>query len=291
MTRIDTHHHLWDLSVRDQPWTAALPALRRSFSMADLVPELDRAEIDATVLVQTIAVKAETPELLVIAAGSPRIAGVVGWVDLEAPDVEDTIAALRGLPGGERLVGIRHQVQGEPDRAWLNRPSVRRGLAAVAAAGLSYDLLVTPNQLPSAISSARELPDLRFILDHGGKPQIARDRLEPWSGLIASLAALPNVAVKLSGLATEASQWWNVDELQPYVDVLLNTFGASRILFGSDWPVSLLAASYSETAAAAAQLLDGISEDEREAVFGSNAIIWYRLSREKHEQHEDRGSH
>jgi L-fuconolactonase len=291
MTRIDSHHHVWDLSVRDQPWTAELPALRRSFSMADLVPELDRADIDATVLVQTITVAAETPELLAIASTSPRIAGVVGWVDLEARDVADTLAALRGLPGGERLVGIRHQVQGEPDPGWLDRPSVRRGLAAVAAAGLTYDLLVTPDQLPAAISAAQDIPGLQFVLDHGGKPQIARNRLEPWGGLIASLGALPNVAVKLSGLATEASNEWSVGELQPYVDSILEAFGASRILFGSDWPVSLLAASYSETIGAAEQLLDGISADECEAVFGSNAVTWYRLSLERLRQDEGWGSH
>jgi L-fuconolactonase len=289
MTRIDSHHHFWDLSVRDQPWTAELPALRRSFSMADLVPELDRSGIDATVLVQTVTVAAETPELLAIASASARIAGVVGWLDLEAPDVTDTLAGLRGLPGGERLVGIRHQVQGEPDPGWLDRPSVRRGLAAVAAAGLTYDLLVKPDQLPAAISAARDTPGLRFVLDHGGKPQIARHQLEPWGGLIASLGALPNVAVKLSGLATEASNEWTVRELQPYVDTILEAFGASRILFGSDWPVSLLAASYSETIGAAEQLLNGVSADERDAVFGSNALTWYRLSLERLRQDEGSG--
>jgi L-fuconolactonase len=259
--------------------------------MADLVPELDRAGIDATVLVQTITVAAETPELLAIASASARIAGVVGWLDLEAPDVTDTLAALRGLPGGERLVGIRHQVQGEPDPGWLDRPSVRRGLSAVAAAGLTYDLLVTPDQLPAAIRAARDIPGLPFVLDHGGKPQIARHQLEPWGSHIASLGALPNVAVKLSGLATEASNEWTVGELQPYVDTLIDAFGASRILFGSDWPVSLLAASYSETIGAAEQLLNGISADERDAVFGSNALTWYRLSHERLRQDEGWGRH
>jgi L-fuconolactonase len=284
-TRIDAHHHLWDLDVRDQPWTAELPALRRSFDIDDLAPELASAGIDATVLVQTITTPDETPELLATAAGSPLIAGVVGWVDLEAPDVAHQIAALRELPGGDALVGIRHQVQGEPDPDWLTRPSVLRGLAAVAAAGLSYDLLVIPEQLPAAIAAARQLPELRFILDHAGKPRISQGELEPWSGFIASLAALPNVAAKLSGLTTEASAQWSVSELQPYVDVLFGSFGASRIMFGSDWPVSLLAAPYSETVAAAEHLLRGASEADREAVFGATALEWYQLPLHRLEGH------
>lgn len=277
MVRIDAHHHVWDLDVRDQPWTAGLPALRRSFDIDDLAPDLAAADIDATVVVQTITTPDETPELLAMAAASPLIAGVVGWVDLEARDIAHQIAALRELPGGGALVGIRHQVQGEPDPDWLTRPSVLRGLSAVATAGLSYDLLVTPGQLPAAISAAGRVPGLRFILDHAGKPRIARGELEQWSALIASLAALPNVAAKLSGLATEASAPWSVSQLQPYADVLLTSFGASRIMFGSDWPVSLLAAPYSETVAAAEHLLRGASDSDREAVFGATALEWYQL--------------
>jgi L-fuconolactonase len=275
--RIDAHHHVWDLTVRDQPWTADFPLLRRSFDLADLVPELASAAIDATVVVQTVTTPDETPELLALAETSPLVAGVVGWVDLQAPDVADRLAELRELPGGTALVGIRHQVQGERDLEWLDRASVRRGLTAVAEAGLSYDLLVTPNQLPAAISAARHIPELRFILDHAGKPHIARGQIEPWASLVASLAALPNVAVKLSGLATEASAQWTVGDLQPYADTLLATFGSSRIMFGSDWPVSLLAAPYAETVAAAAQLLGGASTDELDAVFGGTAVEWYRL--------------
>ncbi|MCU1596337.1 MAG: hypothetical protein JWQ47_76 [Glaciihabitans sp.] len=277
MVRIDAHHHVWDLDVRDQPWTAGLPALRRSFDIDDLAPDLEAADIDATVVVQTITTPDETPELLAMAAASPLIAGVVGWVDLEARDIAHQIAVLRELPGGGALVGIRHQVQGEPDPDWLTRPSVLRGLSAVATAGLSYDLLVTPGQLPAAISAAGRVPGLRFILDHAGKPRIARGELEQWSALIASLAALPNVAAKLSGLATEASAPWSVSQLQPYADVLLTSFGASRIMFGSDWPVSLLAAPYSETVAAAEHLLRGASDSDREAVFGATALEWYQL--------------
>jgi L-fuconolactonase len=276
--RIDAHHHVWDLDVRDQPWTAELPALRRSFNIDNLAPELASAGIEATVVVQTITTPDETPELLDLAAASPLIAGVVGWVDLEARDIEHRISALRELPGGNALVGIRHQVQGEPDLDWLTRPAVLRGLAEVATAGLSYDLLVTPDQLPAAIAAARQLPELRFILDHAGKPRIAQGKLEPWSGLVTSLAALSNVATKLSGLTTEAGANWTVGSLAPYVDVLLTSFGASRIMFGSDWPVSLLAASYSETVDVTEHLLRGVSVSDREAIFGATAVEWYQLS-------------
>jgi L-fuconolactonase len=276
--RIDAHHHVWNLAVRDQPWTTSLPVLHRSFDMNDLQPELAAAGIDATVLVQTLTIPDETPELLALATEFPHVAGVVGWVDLEAADVADQLAAMRELPGGDALVGIRHQVQEEPDRAWLERRAVLRGLAAVADAGLSYDLLVTPNQLPAAIRAARLLPQLRFVLDHGGKPRIARALVEPWAGLIGSLAAMTNVAVKLSGLATEATAAWTIADLQPYVDILLNRFGPSRLLFGSDWPVSLLAAPYSYTVEVASRLTSDLSTEERAGVFGGNAVDWYKLS-------------
>jgi L-fuconolactonase len=278
MTRIDAHHHVWDLSVRDQPWTESLPALRRSFDIDELTPHLDAAGIDGTVLVQTISDPAETPELLTLAVSHPVIAGVVGWVDLESPAVADALGVLGEHPGADALVGIRHQVQGEPDRSWLERPAVLRGLTAVGEAGLAYDLLVTPDQLPAAISAASTLPDVRFILDHAGKPRIANGELEPWSSLIRSLAALPNVAVKLSGLATEASADWTTEELRPFVDVLLDSFGTSRVMFGSDWPVSLLTADYAHTVETASQLLERLSVAERDAIFGLTAMTWYDLS-------------
>src|SRR4051794_39853652 len=157
MFRVDAHHHLWDLSVRDQPWIAGpeLAALRRSFNVSDLAAVARPAGVDATVLVQTVTVADETPELLSIA--DPLIAGVVGWIDLTAPDAGERLAALRGGDGGERLVGIRHQVQSEPDPRWLCRPDVRAGLAAVAREGLVYDLLTIPQQLPAAVETVRAL--------------------------------------------------------------------------------------------------------------------------------------
>ena len=157
---VDAHHHLWDLAVRDQPWLAddGLEPLRRTFTVEELARAARPAGVDATVLVQTITDAAETPDLLALAAEHELIAGVVGWVDLTADDVAGALVALRELPGGDRLVGIRHQVQGEPDPEWLCRADVRRGLRAVADAGLAYDLLTIPVQLPAAVATVRALP-------------------------------------------------------------------------------------------------------------------------------------
>ena len=276
--RVDAHHHLWDLAVRDQPWTAGLPALRRSFALAELEPELRREGIDDTVLVQTVDVAEETPELLALAAKHPVIAGVVGWVDLTAPDVAERIAELVAGPGGRHLVGVRHGVQGEPDPRWLCRGDVRRGLAAVADAGLVYDLLVVPVQLPAAVQTVRALPGLRFVLDHAGKPMIAERERVGWAADIAALGAEDNVAVKLSGLVTEADlDNWTIDDIRPYAGDVLATFGPERTMYGSDWPVCLLAADYPRVAGLARALIAGLTEVERDAVLGGTAARWYRL--------------
>ncbi|WP_411113554.1 amidohydrolase family protein [Streptomyces sp. 029-5] len=277
---IDAHHHLWDLSVRDQDWITgpAMAPIRRNFTLADLAAETRAAGVSATVLVQTIGVPDETPEFLAAANGSDLVAGVVGWTDLTAPGVADTLAALRELPGGDRLVGIRHQVQGEPDPEWLLRPDVRRGLAAVAAAGLVYDLVILEHQLPAAAKAADLLPGLTFVLDHLGKPPIAGGVTEPWAGLVRELAARPNTVCKLSGMVTEAA-WdsWTAEGLRPYADTVLDAFGPERLMFGSDWPVCRLAATYGEVLDAARTLTDGLGEDERDAVFRDTARRVYAL--------------
>lgn len=277
---VDAHHHVWDLSVRDQDWISgdALAPIRRDFALDDLENEASSAGVGATVLVQTIAVAEETPEFLALAAASPLVAGVVGWVDLTAPDVTDAIAALRALPGGEFLVGVRHLVQAEPDPQWLLRPDVTRGLAAVASAGLVYDLLVLPRQIPAAVTAAASLPELTFVLDHLGKPPIAEGELGPWADNINALAALPNTVCKLSGMVTEAA-WdaWTVQDLRPFAETALDAFGPDRIMFGSDWPVCLLAASYRDVVDAARDLTGSLSPAEQAAVFAGTATRIYRL--------------
>ena len=184
---MDAHHHVWDLDTRDQPWTAGLPALRRSFSLSDLRPHLVANRVQATVIVQTVCVAEETPEMLALANEATEVGGVVGWVDLTAPDVDERLSSLREGPGGNYLVGVRHQVQEEPDPRWLCRDDVRRGLAAVGRAGLAYDFVVRAHQLPAVVETVAALGDVRFVLDHGGKPAIIDGVVTPWSEHIRSL--------------------------------------------------------------------------------------------------------
>lgn len=277
MTVVDAHHHVWDLSVRDQDWITGpeLRPLRRNFTVADLHPEARAAGVDRTVLVQTITVAEETPEFLALAAEHRLIAGVVGWTDLTRPDVADELARLRELPGGRYLKGIRHQVQGESDPEWLLRADVRRGLAAVTDAGLVYDLVVLPHQLPACVKAAVDHPGLTFVLDHLGKPPIASGGRDPWETAVRSLAALSNTVCKLSGMVTEADHAsWTVDDLRPYADVVLDAFGPDRLMFGSDWPVCTLAASYRHVLDTALELT---GQSDRRQIFETTATRVYDL--------------
>lgn len=280
MSRVDAHHHVWDLSVREQTWMTGpeMDPIRKSFSIADLAPLAAAADVTATVLVQTVGLLDETVEFLEIAGGNDLVAGVVGWVDLTAPDVADTLASLLARPDGSYLKAIRHQVHDEPDVEWLLRPDVQRGLAAVADAGLAYDLLTKTPHLPAAIQTARNLPQLSFVVDHISKPVIG-DPLTPWSTQLQALAALPNVTCKLSGMVTEAP-WdtWKPADLQPYADVVLNAFGPDRVMFGSDWPVCLLAASYADVVSTAETLTATLSASDQHAVFNTTAARVYQLS-------------
>ena len=227
---------------------------------------------------QTMGVEEETPDLLQMAQTAPEVGGVVGWVDLSAPDIADRLAALRQSPGGEYLVGVRHLVQDEPDPDWLRRPEVRRGLEAVGATGLVYDFVVRNYQLPAVVETAAALDGVRFVLDHGGKPDIANGVIQPWRSQVRELARLPNVAVKLSGLVTEADhRSWTAKQIRPYAEVMVDAFGATRTMWGSDWPVCLLAATYEEVVAAAEDFVATLSASERDDVFGGTALAWYSL--------------
>ncbi|NUS17050.1 MAG: amidohydrolase family protein [Streptomyces sp.] len=280
MTSIDAHHHLWDLSRRAQTWLDASPLhpIRRDFTVADLTAAVAGSDIDRTVLVQVLADIDETREFLELADGCALTAAVVGWAELTSPRVAEDLEHLRAGRGGHLLAGIRHLVQAEQDPEWLTRPEVVSGLKAVAAQGLAYDLLVLPHHLPAAVAAVRAVPELTFVLDHLAKPPIASGRLEPWAGMVAELAAEPNVFCKLSGMVTEADPAsWTVDDLRPYGEVVLDAFGASRVMFGSDWPVCLVAGEYGTVVAAARELTAGLSGAEREAVFGGTASFAYRL--------------
>lgn len=276
---VDAHHHFWDPARADYPWlTDELAAIRRSYGPADLAPLLGAAGVDATVLVQTRSSTAETREFLEIAAGSTFVRGVVGWVDLTDAGVDDAIARLRAGVGGERLVAIRHQVQDEPDPAWLDRPDVRRGIRAVGAAGLVYELLVRARELPAARRLVSDLPDVRFIMDHLAKPAIRTGSDPAWTRGVAALAGRSNLWWKLSGLVTEADwQAWRPADLQPFVDEVLAAAGADRLLVGSDWPVCLLAADYPTVLATARTLIARLSPSELGAILGGTAIALYGL--------------
>jgi L-fuconolactonase len=279
--RVDAHHHLWDPGRRAYPWMdESVAAIRRPFGVEDLDAAAGPQGFGQTIVVQASSSVEETEELLAVAAASNRVAGVVGWVDLAGPELAATLAALRARPGGQALVGIRHQVHDEPDPGWLLRDEVGDGLAAVADAGLVYDLLVRERELPAARSVARRLPGLTLVVDHLAKPRIREGAIEPWAGELAALARHPNVACKVSGLVTEAD-WdtWTPGQLVPYVRHAAEAFGPERLLFGSDWPVCLLAADYARVVAAATEVLElaGLGPAERDAVFGANARRLYRL--------------
>jgi L-fuconolactonase len=278
---VDAHHHLWDPARFDYPWlTDDLATIRRRFGPEDLAPLVERAGVDRTVLVQTISSLDETREFLATAAATDYIAGVVGWVDLTDVAVGDTIAALAAGEGGSRLVGIRHQVHDEPDPDWLLRSDVSRGIAAVGAGGLAYDLLVRPRELPAALATARAHPDVSFVIDHLAKPPIKSGELEPWLSLLRPFGTLDNVTCKLSGLVTEAD-WgsWRPEDLEPFVDAAIEIFGPDRLMFGSDWPVCLLAATYDEVVEAARAATAGLSGDEHDQVFGETARRVYGIDR------------
>jgi L-fuconolactonase len=277
---IDGHQHFWDPARADYPWMDApeLAPIRRAFGPADLAPLLKANGIDASILVQCRSALEETEEFLRVARETPSVVGVVGWVDLTDGSLGNTLDRLRALPGGEKLVGIRHQVHDEPDPDWLLRSDVQRGLAAVFARDLTYDFLVRTRELPAAIATAKAFPQARFVLDHAAKPPIADGGSAEWSDGIAALAACGNVWCKISGLATEA-KWsdWDAERLLPFVAHAAKCFGEDRLIFGSDWPVCLLAGSYGEIKGALEACLGRLGPNVREKAFGMNAQAAYRL--------------
>jgi L-fuconolactonase len=280
MTVVDAHHHFWDPSRREYTWMGdELASIRRPFGPEDLRPLLTANHVDRTIVVQTISSVVETREFLATAASTDFISGVVGWVDLTDPTLGSTLAELRSGPSGNHLVGIRHQVHDEADGGWLLHDEVLRGLRAVAEANLVYDLLVRTRELPTAHEVARRFPDMRFVIDHIGKPHISAGRQDhDWEQAMAPFAALPNVTCKLSGMVTEAS-WtgWTPDDIAPYVHRVLDWFSPERCMFGSDWPVCLLAASYERVIDALRFALSELNPDEIAGVLGGNAIRVYRL--------------
>jgi len=277
---IDAHHHFWDPDNGDYPWMAGpeMETIRRSFWAEDLRPLLQASGVDKTIIVQTWSSLEETHNFLRVAHATDYVAGVVGWVDMTDPELESTLTELQQGPFGKYLVGVRHQVHDEEDADWLLRDDVQQGLSAVSRANLVYDLLTRPRELPAALKTVQRFPELRFVIDHISKPDIASGEIDNWRQLMRPFAAQSRVWCKVSGMVTEAD-WknWTPDDLKPYVDTVLDIFGENRLIYGSDWPVSLLAAPYARVKAALEQNIQALDNDARVAIMGGNAIEAYQL--------------
>ncbi len=279
MTRIDAHQHFWSYSAAEHGWIDADGVLARDYGPADLVPLLDSAEIDGCIAVQARSSEAETDWLLDLAAANSRIVGVVGWVDLSADDVADRLDRWQT----QSLVGFRHIVQDEPADDFLLTPAFVRGVRTVLARGFSYDILVKPRQAGHVRRFVDSVADAsvgarRLILDHGAKPDIAGEGWQPWADAIADMARAPSLMCKISGLVTEADHaHWTAGQIARYLDHLLACFGPDRLIFGSDWPVSLLATDYARVHDLIDDFVTRACPAARDRIFGGNAAIAYGL--------------
>jgi L-fuconolactonase len=272
--KIDSHQHFWIYDPREYPWISErMKMLRRDFLPDDLAGAQEPLGYDGSIAVQARQSVEESRWLLRLADASPRIVGVVGWVDLQTESVGETLAELAAHP---KFAGVRHVVQDEPDDRFLLRPDFLRGLRKLAGFKLAYDLLIFPHQLPAAIELARELPGQPLALDHLAKPVIREGLLAPWADSIRELASFPNVFCKLSGLITEA-HWgrWQPEEFKPYLDLAWESFGEDRLMIGSDWPVCLVSGSYAETMGLVESYVEEKSASAPEKVFGGNAARFY----------------
>jgi L-fuconolactonase len=278
MNIIDAHQHYWQTARFAYAWARqGLPALDRDFLPQELEPQLAAAGVSGTVLVQVLHTEDETRWMLDLAARHPSIAGVVGWVDLTRPP-EAIHASLDVLSADPHFVGIRHLVHDEPDDDWLARDDVVRGLGVLEERDVPFDLLLRPQHLRHVPSLSERLPRLRMIIDHLAKPYIREHRLEPWTAEIVAAAENPNVWCKVSGMVTEADhERWTADDLAPYVEVVLGGFGATRLMFGSDWPVCTLAGTYERVIGALGLVLAAVDAATRAAIFESAARTFYRL--------------
>ncbi len=273
--KIDAHQHFWDLGRLRYPWLSPdLTVLYRDFRPPDLAPHLAACRVDGTVFVQATHAVEETRWVFELAREAPFIKGVVGWLDLTAPDLADQVDALRA---DGPLVGVRHQVHDEPDDEWLLRAEVVQGLRTLAAKGLPYDLLVRPPHLPHLPRLFEAVPHMTWVVDHIAKPRITAGEVEPWRSDLRRVAEYPNVVCKVSGMITEDRPAWTADQIRPYFDAVLDMFGPSRLMFGSDWPVCLLRGSYEQVHDLVAQFVAGLSDDEQAAVWGGTAERVYKL--------------
>ncbi|WP_431895712.1 amidohydrolase family protein [Nonomuraea sp. bgisy101] len=273
---VDAHQHFWNLETGAYAWpTPELPAIHRTFAPEDLAPELAAAGVDRTVVVQADDSFWETDAMLALAEAHDFIAGVVGWVPLDRP--EEAAAALDRYLRHPKFSGVRHLIHTEPDPDWLVQDAVLEGLGLLAEAGVPFDVVsLLPRHLEHVVTIAERHPTLNVIVDHLSKPRIAAHELEPWASLLRAAAGCPNVHAKVSGLVTEADHGsWTVEDLRPYVEHAVEVFGPDRLMFGSDWPVALLAADYQTVFTVYRALLGGVDQDK---VLGGNAARFYGFS-------------
>lgn len=277
---IDSHQHFWNYELPNHAWiNDEMAVIRRDFTPADLAPILAANDVAGCVAVQADQTRAETDFLLDLAAKHDFIRGVVGWIDLRADDLE---AQLDDYAGAHQLKGFRHIVQGEPDPRFMLRPDFLRGIELIGKRGYTYDILILPHQLGSALELVRLFPEQRFVLDHLAKPYIKDGYIAGWEAGIRALAAHPNVWCKVSGLVTEADYHrWTEAQLKPYLDVVFDAWPGERIMFGSDWPVCRVAAPYDRVLGLMNNYLDGFEAERKEAVLGGNCRAFYRLETAK----------
>jgi L-fuconolactonase len=275
--RTDAHQHFWQVGRFDYPWMPEPPSpLCRDYLPRDLYPVLERNRFEGSIAVQATHDLRETEWLLELAGEYPWIAGVVGWVDLTDARMGETLDRLQTNP---RFKGVRHMVQDEPDHEWLLRGDVIRGLRELARRGLPYDLLIYPRHLPLVPRLAEEIPDLRMVIDHIAKPPIATGRVDGWAEGMERAAQYPLVFAKLSGMITETDHTeWKAADLKPFVAHAYRCFGADRLMFGSDWPVCLLAGSWKAVLAAFTQSLGALPMETREQLLGGTAARFYGIS-------------
>ena len=280
MLRIDSHHHIWDISVRPQTWMQGdeVKPISRTILMNELEPELEKAKIDYTVIVQTVATVDETPEFLDLSLSHPKICAVVGWLDLESDDIRPELEKYLSHPGGKNLVSIRDLAQDKVDPNWLLRDNVVKNIHRIGEAGLTFDILTRPPQLAAAVEMVKKSPNNSFVLDHISKPYMAKGEFQPWANQISEIASYENVVVKVSGLFTEAN-WsdWSQETFKPYLDHVLNSFSPSRMMFGSDWPVCLLAATYTDTINLMEEFTKNFTKSEQESFWAGTAKRAYKF--------------
>ena len=274
--RIDAHQHFWNYSAAEYPWIGAgLQRLARDYLPSDLEPLLAAKQIDGSVAVQARQSVEESLWLLALAKAHPLVKGVVGWVDLRSDRVGDDLRVLAANP---TFVGVRHVVQDEPDPRFVLGEGFIRGLRQLRQHGLTYDLLLYPSQLPAAIELVELIPEQPFVVDHLAKPRIVAGEIDGWGRDIRAIARHDNVCCKVSGMVTEAvRRGWKRDDFTPYLDVVLEAFGPERLMFGSDWPVCLLAGEYADVAAIPRDYFSRLSATEQRMIWGDTAAGFYGL--------------